>query len=101
MLRKKRLEKLSPVKRGAWLHAFTLQNFARRHLFDVNEVYCILMRNRYEKGSNLGNYTTQHEYNTTQHTYNTSVTQDKFLIYLHHCCIDRTWYIKAKALLMF
>ena len=39
MLTKNRLEKLvSPVKRSAWLHAFTLQNFARRYFFDVNEI---------------------------------------------------------------
>ena len=39
MLKKKRLENLvSPVKRSALLHASTLQKFARRHFFDVNEV---------------------------------------------------------------
>ena len=38
-LKKNRLEKLvSPLKRSAWLHASTLQNFARRHVSDVNEV---------------------------------------------------------------
>ena len=37
--KKNRLEKLvSLVKRTAWLHASTLQNFARRHFSDVNEV---------------------------------------------------------------
>ena len=47
MLTKNRLEKLvSLLKRSAWLHASTLQNFARRHFFDVNEV-CIFMKNRY------------------------------------------------------
>ena len=39
MLKKNRLGKpVSPVKRSALLHASTLQNFARRHFFDVNEV---------------------------------------------------------------
>ena len=47
MLTKNRLEKLvSLLKRSAWLHASTLQNFARRHFFDVNEV-SIFMKNRY------------------------------------------------------
>ena len=39
MLKKNRLEKLlSLVKRSAWIRVSTLQNFAKRHLFDVNEV---------------------------------------------------------------
>ena len=39
IFKKNWLEKLvSPVKRSALLHASTLQNFARRHFFDVNEV---------------------------------------------------------------
>ena len=43
MLKKNRLEKLvSPVKRSALLHASTLQNFARRHFFDVNEVSIVI-----------------------------------------------------------
>ena len=38
-VKKNRLEKLvSPVKRSTLLHVSTLQNFARRHFFDVNEV---------------------------------------------------------------
>ena len=39
MLKKNRLEKLlSLVERSAWIRASILQNFAKRHLFDVNEV---------------------------------------------------------------
>ena len=39
MLKKNRQEKLvSPVKRSALLHASTLQNVARQHFFNVNEV---------------------------------------------------------------
>ena len=39
MLKKNELEKLvSAVKRSAWLQASILQNFARRHFFDVIEV---------------------------------------------------------------
>ena len=26
------------MKKSAWLHASTLQNFARQHFFDVNDV---------------------------------------------------------------
>ena len=38
-VKENRLEKLvSPVKRSAWFQAFTLQNFAGQHFFDVNEV---------------------------------------------------------------
>ena len=67
--------------------------------------------------------TRQHEYNATQHEYNTTqhettrvqhettqVQHDTtrvqqginfILVYLHHRYILGTWYIKAKALLMF
>ena len=39
MLNKNRLGKLvSPVKWNAYFHLSTLQSFARRHFFDVNEV---------------------------------------------------------------
>ena len=39
MLKKNELEKLvSAMKRSAWLQASILQNFARRHFFDVIEV---------------------------------------------------------------
>ena len=39
MLNKNRLEKLvPPATRSAWLYAATLENFARRHFFDVNKV---------------------------------------------------------------
>ena len=31
-----------PVKRSTWLHTSTLQNFARRHFFDVSEVSVVL-----------------------------------------------------------
>ena len=38
-VKQNRLEKLvSPVKWSAWLYPSTLQNFATRHFFDVNEV---------------------------------------------------------------
>ena len=43
MLKKTRLEKLvSAVKWSAWLYASTLQNFARRHFFDVNGVSIVI-----------------------------------------------------------
>ena len=43
MLKKNRQKKLvSPVKRSAWLHAYALQNFARRNFFDVNDVSIVL-----------------------------------------------------------
>ena len=32
------IKNLFSVKRSAWLYAFTSQNIARRHFFDVNEV---------------------------------------------------------------
>ena len=55
MLKKNRLEKLiSPVKWSAWLHASTLQNFARRHFFDVNGVSIVILWERdVETGENM------------------------------------------------
>ena len=42
IFKKNWLEKLvSPVKRSALLHASTLQNFTRRHFFDVNEIFIV------------------------------------------------------------
>ena len=81
---------------------------------------CIQFSCAFDIGSRLENYTsnntTQHEYNTTQQEATrvqhetTRVQNDTsrvqhsinfILIYLHHRCILGTWYIKAKALLMF
>ena len=33
----------SPAKWSAWLHGSTLQNFAARHFFDVNEVSILIL----------------------------------------------------------
>ena len=45
LLKKNQLEKpVFPVKRSAWLHASTLQNFARQHFFEVNKVSFVLSR---------------------------------------------------------
>ena len=42
LLKKNRLEKpVFLVKQSAWLHASTLQNFARRHFFEVNEIIAL------------------------------------------------------------
>ena len=38
MLKKQTRKLVSPVRRSTWLHASTLQNFARQHFFDANEV---------------------------------------------------------------
>ena len=51
MTRKPTRKPVFPVKRSAWLHASTLQNFARRNFFEVNEVSFVLSRkNRAKTG---------------------------------------------------
>ena len=47
MLKKNRLEKfVSAVKWSTWLYVSTLQNFASRHLFDVNGVSIVISSER-------------------------------------------------------
>ena len=42
ILKKNWLEKLvSPVKRSALIHASILQNFTRRHFFDLNKIFIV------------------------------------------------------------
>ena len=55
ILKKNRLEKLVfPVKWSAWLYASTLQNFARQHFFNVNEVSIVILWERnVETGENM------------------------------------------------
>ena len=50
MLEKNRLEKLvTLLKRSVWLHAYNLQNFARRHFFDISEVSIVFHENKRER----------------------------------------------------
>ena len=37
-------KRVSPLQRSAWLHASTLQNFARQYFFDVNKVSIVFLR---------------------------------------------------------